>query len=231
MTTIAANLQTVQERIAHACTAAGRDVTEVTLLAVSKTFGPDAVREAHAAGARAFGENYIQEAVEKQALLADLDLEWHCIGPIQSNKTRLVATHFAWAQTVDRLKIAQRLAEQRPPELPPLDVCIQVNLDGGANKSGVAPGEALPLGRAILELPRLRLRGLMSIPEPVEGFAAQVAVHARARGLFEELRAAGLPLDTLSMGMTDDLEAAIHAGSTMVRVGTAIFGRRDYGRN
>jgi PLP dependent protein len=226
MTTIAANLQTVHERIAHACTAAGRDVNEVTLLAVSKTFGPDAVREAHAAGARAFGENYIQEAVEKQALLADLALEWHCIGPIQSNKTRLVAAHFAWAQTVDRLKIAQRLAEQRPPELPPLDVCIQVNIDGGPNKSGVPPGEALALGRAILELPGLRLRGLMSIPEPAEGFAAQLPAHQRARELFDELRRSGLPLDTLSMGMTDDLEAAIHAGSTMVRVGTAIFGRR-----
>ena len=230
MTTIAANLQTVHERIVHACTAAGRDVTEVTLLPVSKTFGPDAVRAAHAAGATAFGENYIQEAVEKQALLEDLPLEWHCVGPIQSNKTRLVATHFAWAQTVDRLKIAQRLAEQRPPQLPPLNVCIQVNIDGGATKSGVLPAQALELGRAILDLPRLRLRGLMSIPEPADSFAAQRAVHQRARDLFGALREAGLPLDTLSMGMTDDLEAAIHAGSTMVRVGTAIFGRRDGGR-
>ena len=228
MTTIAANLQTVRERIARACAAAGRDVTEVTLLAVSKTFAADAVREAHAAGARAFGENYIQEAVDKQALLADLDLEWHCIGPIQSNKTRLVAEHFAWAQTVDRLKIAQRLAQQRPPQRPPLDVCIQVNVDGGANKSGVPPQEALALAQAVARMPQLRLRGLMSIPEPAEGFAAQVAVHRRARELFEQLRSAGLPLDTLSMGMTDDLEAAIHAGSTMVRVGTAIFGRRSY---
>jgi pyridoxal phosphate enzyme (YggS family) len=226
MTTIAANLQTVRERIAHACTDAGRDVNEVTLLAVSKTFGPDAVRQACSAGASAFGENYIQEAIEKQALLADLDVAWHCIGPIQSNKTRLVATHFDWAQTVDRLKIAQRLADQRPPELPPLNVCIQVNVDGGASKSGVPPGEALALGRAILALPRLRLRGLMSIPEPAEDFVAQREVHARARDLFHALREAGLPLDTLSMGMTDDLEAAIHAGSTMVRVGTAIFGRR-----
>jgi hypothetical protein len=229
MTTIADNLQTVHERIAHACTAAGRDVNEVTLLAVAKTFGPDAVRAAHAAGERAFGENYIQEAVEKQALLADLDLQWHCIGPIQSNKTRLVATHFAWAQTVDRLKIAQRLADQRPAELPPLNVCIQVNVDGGPTKSGVAPGEVLALAGAIMALPRLRLRGLMSIPEPAEGFAAQREAHARARALFDDLRARGLPLDTLSIGMTDDLEAAIHAGSTMVRVGTAIFGRRDYG--
>ncbi|HET8748108.1 MAG TPA: YggS family pyridoxal phosphate-dependent enzyme [Ramlibacter sp.] len=228
MTTIAANLQTVRERIASACTAAGRDVNEITLLAVSKTYGPDAVRVAHAAGATAFGENYIQEAVEKQALLGDLDVEWHCIGPIQSNKTRLVAAHFDWAQTVDRLKIAQRLAEQRPAELPPLNVCIQVNVDGGANKSGVAPEEALALGRAILELPRLRLRGLMSIPEPAEGFAAQLVPHQRARELFEQLRREGLPLDTLSMGMTEDLEAAIDAGSTMVRVGTAIFGRRSY---
>jgi pyridoxal phosphate enzyme (YggS family) len=156
-------------------------------------------------------------------------LQWHCIGPIQSNKTRLVAAHFAWAQTVDRLKIAQRLAEQRPPGLPPLNVCIQVNVDGGANKSGVAPAEAPALARAILELPRLKLRGLMSIPEPADSFAAQLASHQRARELFDGLRLGGVPLDTLSMGMTDDLEAAIHAGSTMVRVGTAIFGRRDYG--
>ncbi len=226
MTTIADNLQTVRARIRQACAAAGRDVNEVTLLAVSKTFGPEAVREAHAAGAEAFGENYIQEAVEKQALLADLRVQWHCIGPIQSNKTRLVATHFDWAQTVDRLKIAQRLADQRLAELAPLQVCIQVNIDGGPSKSGVAPGEALALGREILQLPRLRLRGIMTLPEPAPEFAAQLAVHRKARELFDQLRAAGLPLDTLSMGMTDDLEAAIHAGSTMVRVGTAIFGRR-----
>jgi PLP dependent protein len=226
MTTIALNLQRVQERIARACAAAGRDVNEVTLLAVSKTFGPDAVREAHNAGARAFGENYIQEAVEKQALLAGLDVQWHCIGPIQSNKTRLVATHFDWAHTVDRLKIAQRLSEQRPAELPPLSVCIQVNIDGGSGKSGVAPGEALALAREVAGLPRLRLRGLMTIPEPAEGFDAQLAVHRQARALFDRLRDAGLPLDTLSMGMTADLEAAVHAGSTMVRVGTAIFGGR-----
>lgn len=226
MTTIAANLQSVRERIARACAAAGRDVNEVTLLAVSKTFGPEAIREAHAAGATAFGENYIQEAVEKQALLADLPLQWHCIGPIQSNKTRLVAAHFDWAHTVDRLKIAQRLSEQRPEDRPPLSVCIQVNIDGGAGKSGVAPGEALALAREVHGLPGLRLRGLMTIPEPAEDFAAQLAVHRRARALFEDLRAAGLPLDTLSMGMTADLEAAIQAGSTMVRVGTAIFGGR-----
>jgi hypothetical protein len=227
MTTIANNLQSVHDRIARACAAAGRDVNEVTLLPVSKTFAPEAVREAFAAGARAFGENYIQEAVEKQALLADLPLQWHCIGPIQSNKTRLVAAHFAWAQSVDRLKIAERLSEQRPAQVPPLDVCIQVNIDGGASKAGVPPGEVLALARAVAALPRLRLRGLMSIPEPAADFSAQVAVHRRARELFDALRAQGLALDTLSMGMTADLEAAIHAGSTMVRVGTAIFGTRS----
>jgi PLP dependent protein len=227
MTTIASNLQSVHARIARACAAAQRDVNEVTLLPVSKTFGPDAVREAFAAGESAFGENYIQEAIEKQAALADLPLTWHCIGPIQSNKTRLVAQHFAWAHTIDRLKIAQRLSEQRPRGLPPLCVCIQVNIDGGPSKSGVAPAEALPLAREVAGLPGLKLRGLMTIPEPVDDFAAQVAVHRRARALFDELRAAGLPLDTLSMGMTADLEAAILAGSTMVRVGTAIFGTRS----
>ena len=227
MTTIASNLQGVRGRIAKACAEARRDVNEVTLLAVSKTFGPDAVREAHAAGQSAFGENYIQEAVEKIALLADLHLEWHCIGPIQSNKTRLVAAHFAWAHTVDRLKIAQRLSEQRPPDAPPLQVCIQVNVDGGASKSGVAPEEAADLAHAIAALPRLALRGLMTIPEPAADFEAQLAVHGKARELFDSLRAQGLELDTLSMGMTADLEAAIHAGSTMVRVGTAIFGGRN----
>ena len=226
MTTIADNLQTVRSRIAAACAQAQRPVTDVTLLAVSKTFGPQAVREAHAAGQTAFGENYIQEAVEKMALLPGLPLQWHCIGPIQSNKTRLVATHFDWAHTVDRLKIAQRLSEQRPEALPPLSVCIQVNVDGGPTKAGVAPGEVLALARDVASLPRIRLRGLMTIPEPAADFAAQKALHLRARALFDELRAAGLPLDTLSMGMTADLEAAIAAGSTMVRVGTAIFGGR-----
>jgi PLP dependent protein len=226
MTTIADNLQSVRRRIADACAAAGRDVNEVTLLPVSKTFGPDAVREAFAAGETAFGENYIQEAVEKQALLADLPLQWHCIGPIQSNKTRLVAAHFAWAHSVDRLKIAQRLSEQRSDALPPLQVCIQVNIDAGPSKAGVAPGEALALAREVAQLPRLQLRGIMTIPEPEEDFASQLAVHRQARALFDQLRASGLALDTLSMGMTADLEAAIHAGSTMVRVGTAIFGGR-----
>jgi pyridoxal phosphate enzyme (YggS family) len=226
MTTIADNLQTVRSRIAAACAQAQRPVTDVTLLAVSKTFGPQAVRDAHAAGQTAFGENYIQEAVDKMALLAGLPLQWHCIGPIQSNKTRLVAAHFDWAHTVDRLKIAQRLSEQRPPQLAPLSVCIQVNIDGGPTKAGVAAGEALALARDVASLPRIRLRGLMTIPEPAADFAAQKALHLRARALFDELRAAGLALDTLSMGMTADLEAAVAAGSTMVRVGTAIFGGR-----
>ncbi len=226
MTTIGDNLQSVRTRIATACAAAGRDAGSVTLLAVSKTFGPDAVREACAAGQTAFGENYIQEAVEKIAMLQDLPLQWHCIGPIQSNKTRLVATHFDWAHTVDRLKIAQRLSEQRPPALVPLQVCIQVNIDGGSTKAGVAPDEVLALAREVAALPHLMLRGIMTIPEPSADLAAQLAVHQRARALFDNLRAAGLPLDTLSMGMTADLEAAIQAGSTMVRVGTAIFGGR-----
>jgi len=223
---IADNLQSVRARIEAACRAAGREPDEVTLLAVSKTFGADAVRAAQAAGQAAFGENYLQEAVDKMAVLGDLPLVWHCIGPIQANKTRLVAEHFDWAHTVDRLKIAQRLAGQRPEHLAPLQVCLQVNIDGGPTKSGVAPRDALALAREVARLPRLVLRGLMTIPEPAPNFAAAVAVHQEARALFEQLRADGLPLDTLSMGMTADLEAAIHAGSTMVRVGTAIFGGR-----
>ena len=226
MTTIPGNLQHVRARIATACQRAGRGVEEVTLLAVSKTFGADAVRAAAAAGQRAFGENYIQEGVEKIAALRDLGLMWHCIGPIQSNKTRLVAEHFDWVHTVDRLKIAERLSAQRPTDRPPLNVCIQVNIDGGANKSGVAPCEALALARAVAALPQLKLRGLMSIPEIAPDFEAARAVHASARALFDQLNADGLGLDTLSMGMSDDLEAAIAAGSTMVRVGTAIFGSR-----
>ena len=226
MTTIPGNLQHVRARIATACQRAGRGVEEVTLLAVSKTFGADAVRAAAAAGQRAFGENYIQEGVEKIAALRHLGLMWHCIGPIQSNKTRLVAEHFDWVHTVDRLKIAERLSAQRPADRPPLNVCIQVNIDGGANKSGVAPGEALALARAVAALPQLKLRGLMSIPEIAPDFEAARAVHASARALFDQLNADGLGLDTLSMGMSDDLEAAIAAGSTMVRIGTAIFGSR-----
>ncbi|MFZ9297603.1 MAG: YggS family pyridoxal phosphate-dependent enzyme [Hylemonella sp.] len=226
MTMIAANLKTVRTRILDACHEAGRAADTVRLLAVSKTFGADAVAQAHAAGQHAFGENYIQEGVDKIAALMPLKLEWHCIGPIQSNKTRLVAEHFDWAQTIDRIKTAQRLDQQRPQHLPPLQICLQVNVDGGSTKSGVAP-EALPeLAHAVAELPRLRLRGLMCIPEPAPNFEAARAVFGRARDLFDKLNAQGLQLDTLSMGMTVDLEAAIHAGSTMVRVGTAIFGQR-----
>jgi pyridoxal phosphate enzyme (YggS family) len=198
----------------------------VTLLAVSKTFGPEAVREAYAAGQTAFGENYIQEAVEKISTLRDLPLQWHCIGPIQSNKTRLVAEHFDWVHTVDRLKIAQRLSEQRPAHLPPLQLCLQVNVDGGDNKSGVPPQEALALAKEVAALPHVRLRGVMSIPEPAPDFIAALASLTAVRAVFDDLNAEGLALDTLSIGMSADLEAAIHAGSTMVRVGSAIFGGR-----
>src|SRR5574343_857813 len=228
MSSIAENLQTVRDRIRAACDAAGRPPASVRLLAVSKTFGPEAVREAHAAGQTAFGENYIQEAVDKITALHDLPLQWHCIGPIQSNKTRLVAEHFDWVHSVDRLKIAQRLSDQRPGHLAPLQLCLQVNTDGGSTKSGAQPDEVLALARAVMALPRLVLRGLMTIPDPVQGFEAEVALHRRATALFEQVRAELAPphWDTLSMGMTADLEAAITAGSTLVRVGTAIFGKR-----
>ena len=228
MTMIEKNLQTVRARVAAACSAAGRAPGEVTLLAVSKTFGPAAVAAACAAGQTAFGENYIQEAVQKISQLRHLPLQWHCIGPIQSNKTRLVAEHFDWVHTVDRFKTAQRLSEQRPAHLPALQVCIQVNVDGGASKSGVLPQEALALARQVALLPNLRLRGVMSIPEPAPDFDAACAVFARIKAVFDDLKSAGLELDTLSMGMSADLEAAIQAGSTLVRVGTAIFGERDY---
>jgi pyridoxal phosphate enzyme (YggS family) len=226
MTTIAANLQDVRERLSAACRAAGRSPDSVQLLAVSKTFGPEAVTQACEAGQRAFGENYIQEAVRKIEALRHLRLEWHCIGPIQGNKTRLVAHNFDWVHTLDRLQTAQRLNTQRPADLTPLQVCIQVNIDGGANKSGVAPQEALALARQIAALPRLRLRGLMCIPEPCADFAAALAVHRQVKVLFDRLNAQGLALDTLSLGMSADLEAAVTAGSTMVRVGTALFGKR-----
>ena len=226
------NLQTVQARIAAACAASGRSADSVQLLAVSKTFTADDVRQVAACGQRDFGENYIQEGVDKITALQGgaQALVWHCIGPMQSNKTKLVAEHFDWAHTVDRLKIAQRLSDQRPAQLPPLNVCLQVNIDGGETKSGIAPTEVLALAAEVAKLPHLVLRGLMTIPDPVEGFDAQVAVHAKARALFDEVKAAlNLPqFDTLSMGMTGDLEAAVQAGSTMVRVGTAIFGGRTY---
>ena len=228
------NLQTVQARIAAACAASGRAKDAVQLLAVSKTFSADDVKTVAACGQRDFGENYIQEGVDKiTALQAGAHvLVWHCIGPIQSNKTKLVAEHFDWAHTVDRLKIAQRLNDQRPAHLPPLNICLQVNIDGGETKSGIAPADVLALATEVAKLPHLSLRGLMTIPDPVDGFDAQVAVHAKARALFDEVKAAlNLPqFDTLSMGMTGDLEAAVQAGSTMVRVGTAIFGGRNYGQ-
>lgn len=227
MTMIETNLQTVRARMAAACRAAGRETSEVTLLAVSKTFGPQAVAAAWAAGQTAFGENYIQEAVQKITQLRHLPLQWHCIGPVQSNKTRLVAQHFDWVHTVDRLKTAQRLSEQRPPDLAPLQVCLQVNVDGGTTKSGVRPLEALALAQQVAALPGLRLRGVMSIPEPAPDFATACAVFAEVKALFDAMNAAGLALDTLSIGMSADLEAAIQAGSTLVRVGTAIFGGRS----
>ena len=230
MTQVVRNIQSVRDRITTACFAAGRRPGDVRLLAVSKTFGVDAVLDAISDGQRAFGENYIAEGVEKIiALRAQPGLEWHCIGPIQSNKTRLVAEHFDWVQSVDRLKIAQRLSEQRPAHLPPLQICLQVNLDGGANKSGVAPEDLMTLIKQVIELPNLRLRGLMTLPEPAINFAAACALHAGAKSIFDDVNKSGLladPMDTLSMGMTADLEAAIHSGSTMVRVGTAIFGAR-----
>lgn len=230
MVTTRGNLQQVRERIAEACRLAGRPVQSVTLLAVSKTFGPEHVREAHAAGQTAFGENYVQEALDKRAALADLQPqpEWHLIGPLQSNKTRLVAEAFDWVHGVDRLRIAERLAAQRPAGLPPLQVCLQVNISGEASKSGLAPGEVEAVARAVAALPaeRLRLRGLMAIPEPVEGIDAQRRAHRALRELLARLQAAGLDLDTLSMGMSHDLEAAILEGATVVRVGTAIFGVR-----
>ena len=226
---IADNLTRVQAQIQAACQAAARAPGSVRLLAVSKTWGPEAVRAAYAAGQTAFGENYIQEAVDKITALRDLPLEWHCIGPIQSNKTRLVAKHFDWVHSVDRLKIAQRLSEQRPAHLPPLQVCIQVNVDGGATKSGVSPEDLPTLAQAVAALPRLQLRGLMTIPDPAENPAQMRAVHARAKALFDALCQQGLLLDTLSMGMSGDMEAAIAEGSTLVRVGTAIFGARQAG--
>jgi hypothetical protein len=228
MTMIPDRLQMVQQRMRDACVRYGRDPGSVQLLAVSKTHGPDAVEAAYQAGQRAFGENYVQEAVEKITSLRHLPLQWHCIGPIQSNKTRLVAEHFDWIHTIDRLKIAQRLSEQRPASMAPLQVCVQVNVDGGLTKSGVAPSDALALARAVSQLPNLKLRGVMCIPEPAPDFEAACAKFKRARDLFSSLNADGLALDTLSMGMSADLEAAIASGSTMVRVGSAIFGERHY---
>ncbi|MBP9941128.1 MAG: YggS family pyridoxal phosphate-dependent enzyme [Comamonas sp.] len=234
MTMIANQLRTVQAQIAAAAQFAGRVPASVRLLAVSKTFPAEAVRAAALAGQHDFGENYIQEGVEKIVALQAMPdlpaLTWHCIGPIQSNKTRLVAEYFDWVHTVDRLKIAERLSQQRPAHLPPLQVCIQVNADGGATKAGCSPAEAAALAHQVAQLPRLQLRGVMSIPDPLPEATAMLAVHRRVVALFEALRQqSGLEqLDTVSLGMTADLDSAIAAGSTMVRVGSGIFGARDY---
>jgi hypothetical protein len=230
MASIPQKLNEVHQRIGAACAAAGRDAEAVTLLAVSKTQPAAAVREAAAAGQRDFGENYVQESLAKIEALADLrpQLMWHLIGPLQSNKTRVVAEAFDWVHSVDRLKIAQRLAEQRPAGLPPLQLCLQVNISGEDSKSGVPPAEVPALARAVAALPRERvvLRGLMAIPEPAGDFAAQRAPHRALRELLEQLNRDGLALDTLSMGMSADLEAAVAEGATLVRIGTAIFGAR-----
>ena len=227
MSTIADNIDQVEARIRAAALAVQRDVTSVHLLAVSKTKPAAALREAYAAGLRNFGENYLQEARAKQVELADLPLCWHFIGPIQSNKTRDIAEHFAWVHSVDRLKIAQRLSQQRPNELPPLNICIQVNVSGEASKSGCTPTDLPALAEAINGLPRLKLRGLMAIPEPTDDRAEQDAAFAKVRELQHSL---DMGLDTLSMGMSHDLESAIAQGATWVRIGTALFGARDYGQ-
>lgn len=226
MTAIASNLQAVNSAIAQAARTTQRRAEDITLLAVSKTFPAAAVRAAHQAGQHVFGENYVQEALDKIAALSDLQLEWHFIGPIQSNKTRIIAENFAWVHGVDRLKIAERLSAQRPQNLPPLNVCIQVNVSGEDSKSGVAPGEVAELAQAVARLPHLRLRGLMAIPAPAERLEAQRKPFAQLRELLQQLNAQGLALDTLSMGMSDDLEAAVLEGATIVRVGSAIFGER-----
>jgi PLP dependent protein len=234
MNNIEMNLKQLQQQMADCCAQHGRLSSSVQLLAVSKTMGLDKIRQVCSAGQRDLGENYIQEGVEKilalQSERESLGLVWHCIGPIQSNKTRLVAEYFDWVHSVDRLKTAQRLSEQRPAHLPPLQICLQVNVDGGDTKSGLAPQEVWPLAQQVAALPNLQLRGLMSIPEPATGFEAQIKPHRALKELFDELnrqfKPQGLVLDTLSMGMSADYAAAIAAGSTMVRLGTAVFGSR-----
>jgi PLP dependent protein len=228
MSTIANNLQAVDSAIAAAAQAAGRAREDVRLLAVSKTFGPDAVLEALHAGQRAFGENYVQEALDKIAALEGRGIEWHFIGPIQSNKTRPIANHFDWVHTVDRLKIAQRLSEQRDAGREPLNICLQVNVSGEESKSGCTPQELPALAQAVRAMPNLRLRGLMAIPEPETDVDKQRASFRQLRELFEQLNAQGFALDTLSMGMSADMAAAVAEGATIVRVGSAIFGARTY---
>ncbi|CUA83054.1 MULTISPECIES: YggS family pyridoxal phosphate-dependent enzyme [Gulbenkiania] len=228
MTQIAQQLDAVRQALRKAEAAAGRPAGSVGLVAVSKTFPPEALRAAYAAGQRAFGENYVQELVDKTAALADLDIEWHFIGPLQSNKTRPVAERAHWVHSIDRLKIAQRLSDQRPEHLPPLQVCLQVNVSGEASKSGCVPDEVLALARGVAPLPRLELRGLMCIPEPTEDEARLASQFAILSALACTLRAAGLAVDTLSMGMSADMTLAVAEGATLVRVGSAIFGARHY---
>lgn len=228
MSAIASNLQAVKARIAEAARAAGRSPESIQLLAVSKTWPLACVLEAAEAGQHAFGENYVQEGIDKATATGDREIDWHFIGPLQSNKTRLVAEHFNWVHSIERLKIAERLSAQRPATLPPLQVCVQINVSGEASKSGCAPDEALALCQAVAALPNLQLRGLMAIPEPADDIAAQRAPLRQLREIYEHIRAAGLPLDTLSMGMSHDLEAAVAEGATIVRIGTAIFGERNY---
>lgn len=228
MTTIADNLQAVRAAIRSAAVSAGRAVSDVSLLAVSKTFPDTAIRYAHQAGQQCFAESYLQEALQKITSLQDLPIEWHFIGPIQSNKTRDIAANFAWVHSVDRFKIAERLAAQRPVHLPPLQVCLQVNISHEDSKSGVLPEKASELAQAIARLPNLQLRGLMTVPAPSDEVAAQRAAFAQLRTLYEQLKAEGLPLDTLSMGMSHDFTAAIQEGATIVRIGSAIFGERTY---
>lgn len=234
MSTIPQNLQAVHERIAAAAQAVSRAPHEVRLLAVSKTFGADAVIDAAQAGQTAFGENYVQEALDKMAVVRtarpDLLLEWHFIGPIQSNKTRTIAEHFDWVHSIDREKIAQRLSEQRPAHLPPLNVCLQVNISSETSKSGVAPHDVAQLAHAVAAMPRLTLRGLMAVPAPAVEFEKQREPFRRLRALLDELRALGFAMDTLSMGMSADMTAAVAEGATIVRIGSAIFGQRDYAK-
>lgn len=226
MSDIVTNLNQVIERIRAAESSYGRDSGSVSLLAVSKRQPAAAIRQAYQAGQLAFGENYLQEAADKQSALADCSIEWHFIGGLQSNKTRLAASSFAWVHTVDRLKIAQRLSDQRPDSLPPLNLCLQVNISAEPQKAGCPPEQIQTLAGAIAELPRVRLRGLMAIPAPLGGFEAQRRPFAKLRQLYESLRTAGLQVDTLSMGMSNDLDAAIAEGANYVRIGTAIFGPR-----
>lgn len=230
MNDVAARLAAVRRRVHDAENDAGRPAGSVMLLAVSKTFPAEVMRACAAAGQTRFGENYVQEAVSKITALSDLTLEWHFIGPLQSNKTRAVAEHFHWVHSIDRLKIAERLSQQRPEHLPPLQVCLQVNTSGETTKSGVSFAQLPELAAAVRQLPRLRLRGLMTIPAPSDDPAAQRLPFRALREAFDALNAQGHDLDTLSMGMSDDLEAAIAEGATIVRVGSAIFGARDYGR-